>query len=290
MTHPNAMVAWGDIACQRSHDHHAMRVEVDLSTPHLYGDYPQVPERLQRAWSMMVWDTARHPVDGGPYCPAHDAVSETIVSHRIWEPRETILAAQVLSTAPEGSVMYDLGAQLGWYSLLAALYLGDSRCPEPVRAFDADQDNLTLLLQSATLNGWVQRIHPQLERIGPDSPLIGLGADETIRFAKLDLEGAEEHAIRMLWPSIEAGRLDHMLMEVSPCFAEGYPELVRKMIDAGYEAYMLPEKHRPPWALDDLPHDLADWRLDSLSGGDIEAFVASWHQEDVWFAREGASW
>lgn len=301
MTHPNAMVAWDEIACQRSHDHHAMSVEVMLgsppATPHGYFDYPQVPARFARQFSMMVWDPQRHPVDGGPYCPAHDAVSETIVSHRIWEPRETILALQVLSTAPEGSWMLDMGAQLGWYSWLA-LSSG-----VPVIAWEADPDNARMLEATATLNNWgsrlltgedissMRRVHLEVfnERIGPDSPSTDAsGFPGGIRFVKMDLEGAENMAVGMLRPALDAGRIDHILMEVSPCFADYYPDLVVGLIESGYRAYMLPEKHQPPWPLDDLPADLEEWRLDGHA--DVQAFVASWQQEDIWLAREGATW
>lgn len=300
MTHPNAMIAWDEIACQRSHDHHAMEVVVDLSRPHGYFDYAQVPERLHRSFAMMIWDPARHPVDGGPYCPAHDAVSETIVTHRIWEPRETILALSVLETAPPGSVMFDMGAQLGWFSMLAA------SCGVNALAFEADSDNALLMQKGAELNGWGQLLRPEeieeikeirqrpliesfYGRIGPETLATDAsGFEGGIRLAKIDLEGAEFEAIRVLWPAIEAGRLDHMLMEVSPCFADGYPELVQRMIDAGYRAYALPEKHQPPWGLDDLPRDLDEWRLDGLP--DLAALIQGVPQQDVWFAREGASW
>lgn len=284
MTHPNAMIAWAEIACQRGCEYHASRqlhIELGGDAAHGYFDYAQVPRRLHTEFDLLVWDPEEHPVDGGPYCPAHDAVSETIVSHRVWEPRETILALQVLSTAEKGQLMLDLGAQLGWYSLLA-LSQGVT-----AMAWEADPRNAAMLRASIALNDWDDPTWQIMqERIGPETKADWSFAP--IRFAKLDLEGAEEQAIRMLWPAIEAGTLDHMLMEVSPCFADGYPELVQKIIDAGYEAYVLPEKHQPPWGLDDLPADLDFWRLDTA--GDPKAVVASWHQEDVWFVRSGASW
>lgn len=290
--HPNAMVAWThDIACQRGCErHHDLQVHIDLgvpSEPHGYFDYPQVPRRLALEFDMLIWDPSEHPVDGGPYCPAHDAVSETILSHRIWEPRETILARQVLSTAPAGGAMFDMGAQLGWYSLLA---LGSG---VPAFAFEADPLNLAMLRASAALNGWEGNLVGIPGRIGATTGVLSAMAP-TIRFAKLDLEGAEEHAVRMLWPWIEDGRLDHMLMEVSPCFGPGYPELVQRIIDVGYAAYTLPDKAQPPISLGakdgSLPSDLEPYRLDALERRDLAEVVGLWHQEDVWFARDGASW
>lgn len=99
MTHPNNMAAWSEIKCQRDHEHHTRRVHIDLSQQHGYHDYPQVPKDLAVSFDMDIWDPALHPVDGGPlYCPAHDAVSETIVSH--CQPTGTMV--RVLKPFPKG--------------------------------------------------------------------------------------------------------------------------------------------------------------------------------------------
>lgn len=281
MTHPNDMTQWADIDCQRGHEtHDSVPVAVGLGVvEHGYHDYPQVPQRLARNFVMEVWPPEKYPVDGGPYCPAHDAVSATILSHHIWEPRETILTLSVLSS-PEPGLVYDIGAQLGWFSLLAA------SCGRHVIAFDAEAENLRLLASSAEANGWEDSIELVHVRIGAQAPVPE--NDGRIRLAKLDIEGAEEAAVDGLWPAIEEGRLDFMMMEVSPCFHEGYPELVQRVVGAGYRAYALPPKRQPPWPLDDPEHDMEAGRLDTLTG--MRDLIAGWHQEDVWFAREGVTW
>jgi hypothetical protein len=281
------MSTWDEIACQRGHTTHATRqVTVDLSQPHGYGDYPQVPARLARAFEMFVYPPDVYGVDGGPYCPAFDAVSETIISHGIWEPRETILTLTVCESAiEEHSFLLDFGAQLGWFSLLAA------SCGVHALAFDADAVNVETLKRSAALNPWGEHIVcPPAERIGPESPQFVPGAPGPIRLAKIDVEGAEDHVIRSLWPSIEAGNVDHLLIEISPVFADYYPDLVASLIDAGYEAYLLPPKQSPPLLLDDPEHDLAPFRLDTMRAHRLRQTVSEWHQEDVWMKRRDASW
>lgn len=272
-----SMVAWPEITCQRGCDHHATRrVLVDMYKPHAYADYPQIPSKLCRVFPMYVWDPDRHPVDGGAYCPAHDAVSETITNTGIWEPSATILALTVMSSAPRYSVVVDIGAQIGWYSLLAASYYLEAV------AVDADAENLRLLKKSAHRNDWDHLITYYHLRIGPDTGPFATPAH--IRFAKIDVEGAESDAVKILWSHISSGNVDHILMEVTPIFADYYPELVRRIIDAGYHAYPLPPKQIPPYPVANPAVDLEAFQLTDT------ADVATWRQADVWFKRAGASW
>lgn len=283
--HPNDMTVWSEITCQRGHTEHTTRkITVDLAAPHRYGDYPQVPTRLQRAFTMHIYDPDLYPVDGGPYCPAHDAVSETIDSHGIWEPRETILTLHVCESARADQAMLDFGAQLGWFSLLAA------SCGLRVRAIDADTENLEAAWASAQANGWGAYVATWHMRVAPDTEPVDPDFLGPLRLVKIDVEGAERDAVRILWPSIEAGLVDHLLIEISPCFADYYPDLVCDLIDADYEAYLLPPKQSPPLSLDDPEHDLAPFRLDTLMRSTLRELVASWRQEDCWFKRRGASW
>ncbi len=86
------------------------------------------------------------------------------------------------------------------------------------------------------------------------------------------------------------GLLDHMLMEVSPCFAAYYPDLLVKLIAAGFRVYLLPPKRQPPHVIDEPERDLAPFRLDTLGTEKLRETVANWQQEDVWLRRENASW
>lgn len=280
MPHAGLMSAWPEIACQRGHSTHASQlVHVDLAAGHGYHDYGPLPASLARTFNMAIWPPETYPVDGGPYCCAHDAVSETIVSHAIWEPRETAFALHAFTTARPGQVFVDMGAQLGWFTLLAA------SCGVRTTAFEADPENLRLLRASAGLNGWSDLVDTYETRIGPDTPVAPLWE---VRLAKLDLEGAEEDGIRMLWPSIEAGLVDFMEIEVSPVFRPGdhYPRLLRSLVDVGYRIYLLPPKQRPPVLLADPEVALAPYELT----GAFEAQVAAWHQEDIIAVRDGAGW
>lgn len=271
--HPNAMIHWPEIACQRGHDTHDSKVvEVTLGLPHGYHDFPQIPYRFARGYEMVVFDWAKYR-DDGPWCPGASVESEAIAELGVWEPRESIVALGVFESADPGSFFVDFGAHIGWYSLLAA------SSGLEVLAWECDPEPLRLLKRSAFLNGW--KIRTRGTRITAETKPMPRTA---IRLAKLDIEGAEEHAIWVLLPSIRAGLVDHILMEVSPVFADYYPELVASLIRGGYEAYRFHDKAIPPHPLDDPARDLIPLV------GDVEAEVASWHQESVWFKRERASW
>lgn len=273
------MTEWPEIQCQRGHvrgEHRTRRVTVDLGRPHGYGDLPAVPERLARRFDMLVWDPDLYPVDSVPaYCPAHDAVSATIVSEGIWEPAETILTLMVCESGAEGCVV-DVGAQIGWFSVLAA------SCGRCVVAVEADPDNASVLRANLDAHHDGSTCMTVLEeRIGADSG--HLRWSERIRLAKIDVEGAEAAAVEWLWPVIAAGALEHLAIEMSPCFAPGYPELAERLASAGMVAYRLPEKARPPTRLEDPERD-----LERLS--DPAAHVATIRQENLWWRHEGASW
>lgn len=279
MTHPNDMSAWPEIACQRGHGQHRTRqVHLDIGGPTAYRDLAPIPRRFKRSFDMLIWDPAVYPVDGGPYCPAHDAVSETIATHRIWEPQETTLTLQVCSSAELGIVV-DFGSQVGWFSLLAM------SCFRTVHAYDADAEDVRILRASADLNGWGFMLDSLHARIDADTR--PLPAVARIRLAKIDIEGAEDQAVRVLWPSIEAGLVDHLLIEISPVFADYYPDLVASLLDAGYDGYLLPEKRTPPPRLDVFPDDLEAGWIDPATARET---VASWHQANCWFTRKGATW
>lgn len=274
--HKNDMTAWPAIACQRGHETHETKLaEVMLAGQSGYQDYPPIPARLARRFEMMIFNWRSYPV-GETYCPGCDAVSETIDLVGIWEPRETILALTVFESAEQGSVFLDLGAQVGWFSLLAASAGLDTV------SVDADAEPLRLLAESAHRNGWDGLVHPWQVRIDAETPVLPAAP---YRLAKLDMEGAEFDGIRILWPSIAAGLVDHILMEVSPVFADGYPELVTSIMEAGYRAYMLPGKYLPPHRLVDPERDLMPLEVKHIGSA-----LASWSQEMLWFRREDASW
>lgn len=287
-SHTNDMTLWDEIRCRMGHDTHATRpVIVDLGEPHGYADQPLIPERFARRFTMHVYDWRQYR-HASRYCPGHDAVSETIDQLGIWEPAETILTLAALTGSPRRPREYvaDFGAQIGWFSMLAA------SCDFMVMAYDADEENLATIEKSARGNGhdqygepgWYDRIVPLHQRVDAQSPTRPL-TGECFRLVKIDLEGAERDAVRVLWPFIEAHQVDHLCIEVSPVFADYYPDLVGDLLALGYRCWQVPEKNRQQRpVLDDIEHDLIPWRLDTLPRDELRAWIAGQHQFNAWFA------
>jgi hypothetical protein len=268
--HPNDQTLWRAIECQAGHDRHDLiPLHVDLGRPHAYADLTAIPPDLARRFRMAVFDWKRYAGSEG-YCPGNDAVSETIAETGIWEPRETAMALKVMA-GHEGDALVDFGAQLGWFCLLAA------SCGLDSFAFDADPEPLRLMHESFLLNGWMPFLHAEQVRVAPEIKSVRL--PDHARLAKIDIEGAEDEAVRLLWPMLDRGTVDHVVMEVSPVFAPWYPELCAEIVDDGYEMYRMPDKQVPPVQVVD-PAFLE--RVTDVSWID--------HQDSVWFRREDATW
>jgi hypothetical protein len=268
--HPNNMVEWAEIRCQRGCEQHiSVQTHVNLGGLTPYHDLTSIPADLAVDFDMLVWNTALAPVDGGPYCPARDAVSETIAVTGVWEPRETVMALRAF---------VDFGAQIGWFSLLAAIHGLD------VWAFEADPDCADLIAASAKLNGVFTDIDIRRGRIGPDSGALEFAWPITL--VKIDLEGAENEAIRMIDPLLGANKVERLMIEVSPVFDDYYPQMVTDlMFGYGFRAFLLPPKQHPAIQITGDPNELVTNELHG-SVPEIKAQVASWHQEDVSFVRE----
>lgn len=278
MPHPNDMTYWPEIGCKRGCAEHAVTAaSVSLGGPTGYRDLTDIPQRFARDFVIAVWDTDKTPVDGGPYCPARDAVSETILSHGIWEPAETTVMLLCFEATP-GGLFIDFGCQLGWFSTLAAM------SGMNVIALDADPHCVDLtnhnLVSHVPLLG---SVGAHLERLGPD--VEPFAVDETIPVpivVKIDVEGAERYALRKIASLIEARMVDYILIEMSPVFNDSYSGIAERLMDDGFVGYEMPAKRNPPHQLQRLD-DLKRWQL---TDDDIDN-IPNWHQKDVLWARGG---
>lgn len=219
-----------------THELHTSRlVDVDLAA-HPLDDCPRT-EGV--GWTMHVFDWETYAGTEG-YCTGDQEVSKAIATQGVWEPFISALACQLLDT--EGPrVVVDFGANVGWYSMLAAGF-GCS-----VLAVDADPLNCLALRNSlkfmeaagwaptdvAIVRGW----------IGPDTPALSGVDAPPVRLAKLDIEGAEGEGVRVLRWLIGMHSIDYVVAEVSPVF--GSVDWVDWMRRAGYHPFRIPDKGYP---------------------------------------------
>jgi hypothetical protein len=273
-----------EIACERGcTEHRTKRAIVELFGQTRYGDYPPIPEDLWDVFFIDVFDIEAQG-DGDGYCPSADAVSWNLDQFRIWEPVETITLLRCMQELPE-AVFVDIGAHIGYYSLLAL------RRGIPTLAIEADLDISRILIDNMKdyEYGAVRE-----GRVGSGfafdwSTLSTPGSDHPDLIVKIDVEGAERDAVALLGGPIKAGRVKYALIEISPRFGPGYDALVTRMIDRGYRCFEMPPKADPPHPLDDIRHDLLPFEVRG-SVAQINAIVNGWEQRNVLFVHNSMDW
>ena len=210
----------------------------------------------------------------------HDRhVSQQLRAHGIWEPFETALLLQVLQ--PD-SVFVDVGANIGYFSLVAAAIL---RRPASVFAFEPDPDNFRLLQASARHNQLDAYICAQQLALA-DTDATGrlylsgdnlgdhqMHADGTGRssipitvrngstflrdrlqrldFLKVDTQGAEHAVISGLMPLLqELPAAPRILIELTPLSLRQAGASGRALIE------LLAELSQPMWIVDHIEQRL----------------------------------
>ncbi len=120
------------------------------------------------------------PVSLFVHGPQDQHVSRSIRERGIWEPYETTL---MLSLLPEGGVFVDVGANVGYFSLLAARRVGQEGA---VYAFEPEAENFRLLQRSVELND----VGEQVQAVN-----AGLAADTTAAQLFLSEDNLGDHQI-----------------------------------------------------------------------------------------------
>lgn len=222
--------------------------------------------------------------------PAADLVSARLWQERAWEPFETRLW---ISAQRGGDTVVDVGANLGYFSLLSALAeSGAGR----VIAFEPAADNFALLTANLRLNHChkgVHAVHAALgARSGPgtlqrseenrgDHQIFrgdGKRAGEAIRvlagvealagrvdridLLKIDTQGSEAAVVAGLWPLLEASRSSlRLLIELTPFSLALAGSSGRALVErlAGLDLPMAIVDHVGHELVPSSPADLARW-------------------------------
>jgi len=237
------MTQWESITCQNQepHEHRTFEIEVDLSERHGYLNFAPIPERLWLPrFKMEVWDwtvaaEASEPVEG-QWCPARCAISETIAEHGIWEPPETLTLLNLFEVARLSGEQWDfidVGAQLGWFSMLAG------QCGLIPICWEADSEVADVLRRN--LARFTDRYWIDGTRIGPDAVELMVSTSMNPAIMKIDIEGAEPAAIELYRSSFEGGRIKAALIETTPRFGVDVYAMADQMINKyGMVAHILP--------------------------------------------------
>lgn len=215
-------------------------------------------------------------------------VSRRIREEGVWEPYETSL---VLDLLRPGDVFVDVGANIGYFSVLAASVVGETGA---VFAFEPDPDNFRLLQANAALNAQLQCIRPvaaalsdatgegQLflaadnlgdhqvyagEEVRPSIDIALLQGSEYLQerlqrldLLKVDTQGSEFHVIAGLMPLLLS--LQHpprIIVELTPHSLRQAGASGRALIE------LLAKLDQPMWIIDHLEHALHACTVEELA-------------------------
>jgi len=226
-------------------------------------------------------------------------VSRRIREEGIWEPYETSL---VLSLLRSGHVCVDVGANIGYFSILAAAVVGEAGA---VFAFEPDPGNFALLQANAVLNKQQQRITAvqaalstqagagelflsednlgdhQIYAAGEQRKSVPIGLlngseylgerVQRLDLLKVDTQGSEYQVMAGLMPLLQSlPGATHILIELTPLSLRQSGSSGRELIE------LLASLQQPFWIVDHIEHrlvashseELAQWcdDVDAVSG------------------------
>ncbi len=177
---------------------------------------------------MIVFDYEKYKGVAG-YCTGKDDISRTLINEGVWEKEDLDLIKDILKKGDTSRLVIDIGSHIGWYSILAAQF------DYPVTAIDGDKENLVTLRRNARLNNVAHRIIIQHEWIYGGAPKkIPLINAELI---KIDIEGNEIYAIDIFDESLKNKTIKNLFIEFTPVFNNSYPEIYKRLIAYGYQAF-----------------------------------------------------
>lgn len=233
-----------------------------------------------------------------------DAVTETIREYGCWEPDETEIILELLPPElADSGYFIDVGAQLGYYSLIAA-----SRGYKVV-SFEYDIDVFSTLSDNIRLNGLQNLITPYrryvcdtadgvakgVPRVTVDSLEGTLGLQAYgIRLLKVDVEGFDPLVIRGAMESFRNQSIYAAIVEISPKFEKRTPfsQYVKMAADVsalGYKVYDIgiAPKRRLADRHDHLTR-LAGQELTSFDEAELRAMIGAKEQTNFLFVRSAA--
>lgn len=181
-------------------------------------------------WVLYDWRQYMDLPEG--WCPGRCDISRTIDLYGYWEKDETNRFYDCIRGRRPGEVVIDVGANVGWYTMLAAAQ------GYQVYAVEGITETLMLLNENAERIGVSELVVPWRSHWDSTTPVMfehELPFPD-VRLLKVDIEGNEPEAVRILAPLLEARRVQYAMIEVSPAFGPHYEPMVQQMFDYGYRA------------------------------------------------------
>jgi FkbM family methyltransferase len=146
------------------------------------------------------------------------AVGARIAVNRVYEKHVT---QEMLRWLKPGVVLVDIGANIGYYSLLAATHLGETG---KIIAFEPSKESCNLLKMSVKRNGF-KNVAIYAKAIADIDGMVGFHMDDSNGIINKELSGASAY-------QVEAVKLEHILR------AESHIDLIKMDVE-GAEGLVL---------------------------------------------------
>lgn len=238
--------------------------------------------RLVRAVNKLIIAHVKFTYVDGHKMFLHPQDSLCLAINEVYEPFETELVKKEIK---EGDVVLDIGANIGYYTLIFARLVGEKG---KVYAFEPDPDNFALLKKNVEINGYrnvvlVQRAvsnktgkiklylaelsgghriydsHDNRKSIEIESIRLDdyfNNYNGRIDFIKMDIEGAEGYAIQGMPLLLQKNKKVKIVTEFYPAAIkesglepEGFPQM---FIKRGFKVYHINEYEGKVEALDTI--------------------------------------
>lgn len=190
-----------------------------------------VPTRIG---AMYVYDCDAYPKDIQGYCNGKDDISRSLISKGSWADEETTEIINILAKNRDYGItqrIIDFGCHIGWYTIIAA------NMGYMVEAIDGDRENVNMTKVNSITSLVSDRVNVRHMWIDGDTNYIPDLTSE-VELIKIDLEGNEQYAIKLIEPLLAEKKVKHIHMEVSPVFNNSYPGLVDKIAGYGFIPYI----------------------------------------------------
>lgn len=172
------------------------------------------------------FDVPKYASDVAGWCPGRYNVSDRLMVEGHWEPHDSVAIEAILRAGDRSRLVIDFGANIGWYTIMAAKLGYD------VWAIEGDLETLDVLRQNTALYR-VEHLVEATHRWVSGTSLFNTPRE--VELVKIDLEGMDRFAVEGCWRFID--RIANFYVEISPCWRDDYPALVDKLRGAGFSAF-----------------------------------------------------
>ncbi len=160
-----------------------------------------------------------------------DIISYCLEMDKCWEPFQTEITREILLENPNGTFI-DMGCQLGYYSMLAAV-LGNKTISVDFCSYFLECFRSTI--KENHLSDFIEIVQDKIDDNFQIEKIIR--PDASIQLVKVDIEGAESFVVDLLLPFLQKQLIPNLILEISPKLNDSYVGLSKTISDCGYHIF-----------------------------------------------------